>query len=147
MVMMVIIIIIIIIIIEPRVIKLNMIKPFFIRERFLDRKLQLVSLKMLLILPSCTSLPPCCVNREYVPLILTNICITFISGERRRFLISFFPECYRPLRRTKISNIQRRKLCIWFLFDFNSWKRLMYCSAGSYGMLPRVEWLTFMTIQ
>jgi len=113
--MMVIIIIIIIIIIEPRVMKLNMIKPiFFIRERFLDREMQLVILKMPLILPSCSSLPHSYVNKKCVPLILTNICITFISGERRRFLISFFPVCCRYPRRKKISDIQRRKLCIWF---------------------------------
>jgi len=44
------------------------------RELFLDKELQLVILKMPLVFPSCTSLPPSYVNRECVPLILTNIC-------------------------------------------------------------------------
>jgi len=118
-----------------------MTKLRFYREGFLDRGLQLVILKMPLILPSCTSLPPSYANMECVLLILTNICITLISGERRLFLISFFPEFCRNPRRMKISDMQRRKLCIWFLFDFNYWKRLMYCSAGSYGILPRVDGL------
>ena len=59
---------------ESNKIKYDKTQSFFlIRERFLDRELQIVILKMTPISPSCTLLSPSYVNRECVPLILTNI--------------------------------------------------------------------------